>query len=94
MDNVAKNILLGDLANALETGKLVIAHNLPLKDRLQRELESFEVKVTPAGNPVVDASRSASAGHADLAIAAALALYHSNNAPQAFVEVPISGYWG
>ncbi len=76
--HVAKTVLLGDLANALETHHLQIAHDLPLKDRLQQELESLEVKTTAAGNQVLDASRAAGTGHADLAIAAAIALYHSN----------------
>ncbi len=63
--NVAKTILLGDLANGLETRKVIVAHNLPLRDRFMAELESFEVKTTAAGNTVLDAR--ATEHHADLA---------------------------
>ncbi len=77
--NVAKNILLGNLANGLDTHKVIVAHDLPLRDRFMQELESFEVKTTAAGITVLDARATL---HADLAIAAALALYLSNNAPR------------
>jgi len=92
--HVAKTVLLGDLANALETRQLQIAHDLPLRDRFMAELESFEVKTTAAGNQVLDASRSGGTGHADLAIAAAIALYYSNNGPGFVGEATIKGYWG
>ena len=85
--HVAKTVLLGDLANALETRQLQIAHDLPLRDRLMRELESFEVKTTAAGNTVLDAR--ANEHHADLAIAAAIALYLSKNAPAAIEVVDL-----
>ena len=45
-----------------------------------RELESFEVKTIAAGNTVLDAR--ATEHHADLVIAAAIALYFSSTAPQ------------
>ena len=45
-----------------------------------QELESSEVKTTAAGNTILDAR--ATEHHADLAIAAAIALYLSTNAPQ------------
>ena len=75
--NVPKTILLGDLANGLETRKLIAAHDLPLRGRLMQELEAFEVKTTSAGNQVLDARRTDDS-HADLAIAAAIALYASS----------------
>ncbi len=90
--HVAKTVLLGDLANALETRQLQIAHDLPLRDRFMQELESFEVKTTAAGNQVLDASRTY-VHHADLAIAAAIALYLSNNAPQAIEVGRLAGYY-
>ena len=49
----------------------------------------FEVTTTAAGNTVLDAQ--ATEHHADLAIAAAIALYLSNNTPLAFAEAPIAG---
>ena len=56
------------------------------------ELESFEVKTTAAGNTILDSR--ATEHHADLAIAASIAFYLSNNAPMSFDEVPLAGYWG
>ena len=85
-------VLLGDLANGLETRKVIVAHDLPLRDRFMQELESFEVKTTAAGNTVLDAR--AAEHHADLAIAAAIALYHSNVGAGFTGEVAIAGYWG
>lgn len=93
LHNVSKVLLLGDLANALETHHLQIAHDLPLNDRLQQELESLEVKTTSAGNQVLDASRSEGTGHADLAVATAIALYHSNVGAGFIGEDQLAGYW-
>lgn len=92
--HVAKNELLGRFANGLETQDLRIAHDLPLRDRLEREIAAFETKTTNAGNIVLDATRSSETGHADLAVAAAIAFYLSDNAPRAFSEAQIAGYWG
>ncbi len=39
-------------------------------------------------------STRATEHHADLAITASIAFYLSNNAPMAFVEAPLAGYWG
>lgn len=46
---------LGDLANGLETKRIIVVHDLPPRERIQQELESFEVKTTVAGNTVLDA---------------------------------------
>lgn len=89
--NVAKNVLLGDLANGLETKKVIVAHDLPLRERFMQELESFEVKTTAAGNTVLDAR--ATEHHADLVVAAAIALYHSNVGAGFTGEAPVAGYW-
>ena len=91
--NVSKSILIGDLANALETRKLLIAADLPLRDRIMRELEAFEVRVTAAGNQVLNIARSEDVGHGDLAIAAALAFYHSSNLPGYTGQAKLEGYW-
>ena len=85
--------MIGDLANALETKKLLISADLPLRDRIMREFEAFEVRVTAAGNQVLNIARSEDVGHGDLAIAAALALYHSNNLPGYTGEAKLEGYW-
>ena len=58
------------------------------------ELGAFEVKTTAAGNQVLDASRSEGTGHADLAVAAAIALYHSNVGAGFTGQAAIAGYWG
>lgn len=83
--------LLGDLANGLETKKVIVAHHLPLRDRFMQELESFEVKTTAAGNTVLDAR--ATEHHADLAVAAALALYLSNNKSQGIEVRTLAGLY-
>ena len=77
--HVAKNALIGGLANAMEQRHLTVAHDLPECDQLKAEFAAIEVKVTTAGNSVLVAS--AADHHSDLAIAAALAWYHSGNAP-------------
>ena len=69
-------VLLGDLANGLETKKVIVARDLPFRDWFMQELESFElesfeVKTTAAGNTVLGAR--ATEHHADLAVAAAIA---------------------
>lgn len=81
------------VANALEARHLQIAYDLPLRDRFMQELELFEVKTTTAGNQVLDASRT-DGHHADLAIAAAIALYNSNIGAGFTGEAAIAGYWG
>lgn len=73
--NIVKNVLLVDLVNGLETTKVIVAHDLPLRDRFMQELESFEVKTTAA---VLDVR--ATEHHADLVVVAAIALYHSTSA--------------
>ena len=88
--HLAKTILLGDLANAPETRHLQIAHDLPLRGRIQQELEAFEMKTTAAGNTVLDAR--AAEHHADLAITAAIALYLSNVGAGFTGEASVAGY--
>ena len=56
-----------------------------------QELESFEVKTTAAGNTVLDAR--ATEQHADLAVAAAIALQLSNNAPQGIAIGRLAGWY-
>ena len=91
--HVSKGILIGELANAIEQGDLLIADDLPLKDRIMRELEAFEVKVTPAGNQILSITRSSNVGHGDLAIASSIGLYHSNQAWLGPAEGQLEGYW-
>ncbi len=65
---------------------------MPSRNRIAREFEAFEVKTTTAGNTVLDAR--ATEHHADLAIAAAIALYLSNFGAGFTGEAPVAGYWG
>ena len=63
----------------MEQRHLTVAHDHPDRDQLVAEISALEVKVTTASNSVLVAS--AADHHSDLAIAAALAWYHSGNAP-------------
>jgi len=91
--NVGKTDLPGVLANHLETGGLTVAHDLPMRDQLIADLSALEIKITNAGNQVLDAKRK-DGSHSDLAIAAAIALLVSNQAFMGPHEAPLIGYWG
>ena len=90
--NVGKTDLLGVLANHLETGGLTVAGDLPMRDQLIADLSALEIKITNAGNQVLDAKRK-DGSHSDLAIAAAIALLVSNQAFMGSHEVKCEGYW-
>lgn len=64
-----------------------------MRRRIIDELEAFEMRVTQAGNQVLNVTRDDNVGHGDLAIAAALALYHSNTVAGFTGEAPVAGYW-
>lgn len=91
--NVGKTDLLGVLANHLEAGALTVAHDLPMRDQLIADLSALEIKITNAGNSVLDAKRK-DGSHSGLAIAAAIALLVSNQAFMGSHEAPCVGYWG
>lgn len=74
--NVSKTLLITDLATAIENRHLTIAADLPLRTDFIRELESVQVKITAAGNQVLDAGSSDH--HADMMVACALAYYRSD----------------
>jgi hypothetical protein len=68
--NCSKNVLLENLAPGLETGDLTIASDLPDRALLDREIGSFELTSTSAGNLTLEGRGK---GHyADRAIALAL----------------------
>lgn len=71
--------------------KVIIAHDLPLRDRLMAEQQLFEVKTSAAGSIVLDAR--ATEHYADLAVAAAIALYHSNVGAGFTGEGLLAGYY-
>ncbi len=70
--NVAKGLLLENLATNLENGSLTMAHDLKGKADLIKEISSFELTSTNAGNLVL---KGGGKGHnSDRAVALALAL--------------------
>ena len=90
--NVGKTDLLGVLANHLETGGLTVAGDLAMRHQLVADLSALEIKITNAGNQVLDAKRK-DGSHSDLAIAAAIALLVSNQDFMGSHEAPCAGYW-
>jgi hypothetical protein len=82
---VAKNVLLETLATGFETGSLTVAHDLPLKDQLINEIQSFELGQTSAGNLVLQGGGRGH--HADMAIALALAYFGSEEIIEAPFEI-------
>lgn len=70
---VPKRILASTLQIALQSGRLKIAANMPLTDVLVRELQSFKVKISVAGNETYEAWREAD--HDDLVLACGLAVW-------------------
>ena len=83
--NVSKNLLLENLAIGLENGSLRIAHDLPERDELAREISSIEYQVTSAGNLTL---RGGGRGHhADRVIASAIALLGETHGGSQSIEV-------
>ena len=64
--NVSKQVMMSELAVALEIGALRIAGDLPMQNDLMVELESFQTKQSASGIQVLDAGGSDH--HADLAV--------------------------
>ncbi len=89
--NVSKNILITGLASAIETRHLTIAGDLPLRTEFVRELESFQIKFTAAGNQVLDAGGAGH--HADMAVACALAWFRSEQPTQAIGVGHLVGWY-
>jgi len=73
--HLPKRQLVGGLSVALQTGKVLIARDLPHGTELKRELLDFQVKFGRAGLERYEARRSAV--HDDLAIALMLALWRA-----------------
>lgn len=91
-NNVGKNRLLTTLNSALHVGDLTIG-NFPSRDELRVELESFDASVTDAGRMKIEGGTKA--GHADIAMAAAMAYWLSDHRSvgAAIGETPLRGYW-
>jgi hypothetical protein len=90
--NVGKNMLLGNMNSALHTGDLRIG-DFPGRDDLRHELESFEMTMTDAGRVRIEGGTKA--GHADIAMAAAMSFALSDHrSVGAFIgETRLRGYW-
>jgi len=71
--HVPKKTLVASVQVLLQTRRLRVPRGLPLSETLVRELESFRVKVTVAGNETFEALRERD--HDDLVLAVALAAW-------------------
>ena len=85
-------MLLGNMNSALHTGDLRIG-DFPGRDELRHELESFEMTMTDAGRVRIEGGTRA--GHADIAMAAAMSFALSDHrSVGAFIgETQLRGYW-
>lgn len=91
-NNVSKNLLLGTLNSSLHTGGLQIG-DFPMRDELQVELESFEASIGTSGRMRIEGGTKTA--HADIAMAAAMALWLSDHRSVGAVvgEQQLRGYW-
>lgn len=76
--NVGKTLLLETLSLLFATGDLTFAHDLPLREDILAELETFQLEQTAAGNQVITQGKSG-AHHGDLSIALAVAMFASEH---------------
>lgn len=90
--NVSKSLLLNNINSALHQKELLIG-DFPLRNELQAELESFSVKHSDTGRSTFKGGTKA--GHADMAMSAAMALWLSDHRTVgAHVgETRLRGYW-
>lgn len=84
--NVGKMLLLETLSLLFATGDLTFAHDLPLREDILAELETFQLEQTAAGNQIIVQGKSG-AHHGDLAIALAVAVFASEHLVPGFVGV-------
>jgi hypothetical protein len=91
-NNVSKNLLLGSLNSALHTGDLMLGDFL-MREELQRELESFEAEIGKTGRMSI--SGGTKAGHADIAMAAAMAQWLSDSRKVGTMcgQYPLKGFY-
>ena len=69
---VAKSYLVGSMSAAMSQGKLLAAEGLPDGAELRRQLEDYQVEVTPSGHVTANA---AAGSHDDMVISTALAWF-------------------
>jgi hypothetical protein len=90
--NVGKTLLLETLSLLFATGDLTFAHDLPLREDILAELETFQLEQTAAGNQIIVQGKSG-AHHGDLAIALAVAVFASEHLVPGFVGVGQLDAW-
>lgn len=92
--SAGKTFLVETLAVLFAAGELRFAHDLPLRDEIEKDLASFTTATTAAGNSIITQSRSA-AGHGDLGIALIVGAFASQYLKPPRIEVGhLKGYWG
>lgn len=84
--NVGKMLLLETLSLLFATGDLTFAHDLPLREDILAELETFQLEMTAAGNQIITQGKSGS-HHGDLAISLAAACFASEHLLPGFTGV-------
>lgn len=89
---ISKNLMLEQLAIAFENNSLMIAHDLPEREDLVREITSIEYQVTSAGNMTLQGGGKGH--HADRAVACALGLVAAQHvAGQTMTVSKLVGYY-
>lgn len=91
--NCGKTLMIENAAVLFASGDLKFAHDLPLRDEIEKDLASFSLKTTQAGNQIITQARS-SAGHGDLGIALILGAFASQYlAPKVIQAAPLRGWY-
>jgi hypothetical protein len=90
--HVPKRELAAVLVALMQTGRLTIVGDMPWADALHRELATFQIKLTAAGNEVFGAERRRD--HDDLVLAVALAAWFGERNPPAPPGPPVAAIPG
>lgn len=77
---VSKNVLFENVATLLETGQMIIAHDLPEREDPIREISSVEFQTTSAGNLTLKGGGRGH--HADRFVSTALAAIAETHLPE------------
>lgn len=89
--NIPKADLFAAVQVPLQSGRLQIAHGLPLGEVLADELVQFRQRITDSGRDLIDFERRPGQGHGDLVNALALAMVQPNTSrrPDVIEHPPI-----
>ena len=74
--NVGKHAMIENLSILFSSSDLTFAKDLPLRDHIMSELETFQLEMTNAGLPIITQGRRGQ-HHGDLSIATAVAAFAS-----------------